>query len=742
MKKNGIIAYREKLEQIIDSYHDFLSDAAERLCREHRIPSAKDLQVDLASIVDEDRLLKIGIVGRVKSGKSSLLNALLFSGQSILPKAATPMTAALTTLSHGETLSVEVEFFSEEDFEDIKAKHDEYNRQLDRLYREILEQEKRRQIRSQRTSKKSPKEQAQSKAEREMREKFELLSAHEQYTKMQDTGLSIRELGKNILLEFEELSDLSSKLDDYVGANGRYMPFTKSVNIRLPQENLMDIEIVDTPGINDPVQSREERTREHLNQCDVVLILSPSGQFMNETDLELMDRITSKEGIRELYVVAAQADTQLFGNLKDENNGQLDSVLDSLSEKLGTLLKKIIVKLKEHSPEVGDTYDQLLQGQNQIILSSGICESLKQLFDQKDEWDELMQHVWKNLLVKYYPDYFSDTDEDLSSINLDKLSNISAIQNIVERVHAQKQEIINKKRMTYIQTKRRSLHDLKDGLLTYAHEQQSLIESTDIEQVKEQRKKLKKALNDALWDIKLDYKESVKEATRSLRQKFQQRLKKMGQDIEIEIDQAEETKTGTRPQKGFWAKLFFKKEEYQDTTVRTNAAYYVLLRSSMELTDSFIDIAEDEKTEWRNGLIRYMTKNLRNYFKDESLDALMIRRVIRIACNAISIPDFECENQMPDSLKPQGVLEGNKAKRFVSDAEKYFYNLYYEWDEKIRVYINDLNSHMNHVQLEERLLEQTQKELNILEQSIANKERELKKISRLRGDLERVEVNE
>ena len=58
-----------------------------------------------------------------------------------------------------------------------------------------------------------------------------------------------------------------------------------------------------------------------------------------------------------------------------------------------------------------------------------------------------MQHVWKNLLVKYYPDYFSDTDEDLSSINLGKLSNISAIQNIVERVHGQKQEIINKKRM-------------------------------------------------------------------------------------------------------------------------------------------------------------------------------------------------------------------------------------------------------------------------------------------------------
>ena len=738
MEKNGIVAYREKLEQIIDNYHDFLGDEAERLCRDHGISSAKGLQVDLTSIVDENRLLKIGIVGRVKSGKSSLLNALLFGGQSILPKAATPMTAALTTLSHGETPSAEVEFFTQEDFKDIKDKHEEYNGQLDRRYREILEQEKKKETQS----RKSPEERARSQAEREMRNKVELSSTHEQYKKMQDTGLSIRELGESKLLEFEKLSDLSSQLDGYVGVNGRYMPFTKSVNIRLPKENLKDIEIVDTPGINDPVQSREERTREHLNQCDVVLILSPAGQFMNETDLELMDRIISKGGIQELYVVAAQADTQLFGNLKDENNGQLDSVLDSLTGKLGTLLKKVIAKLKEHNPEVGDTYDQLLQGQNQIILSSGICESLKQLFEQKDKWDELMQHVWKNLLVKYYPDYFSDTDEDLSSINLSKLSNISAIQNIVEQVHAQKQEIINKKRMRYIQVKRKSLHDLKDGLLTYANEQQSLIESTDIEKIKKQHKKLQKALNDASWDIKLDYEESIKNTTRSLRQKLQQRLKKIKQDIEMEIDQAEKEKKGKLAQKGFWASFFRKQEEYQYTTVRTNASYHVLLRFTMELTDPFIDIVEDEKTEWRNGLIRDMTKNLRNYFIDESLDALMIRRVIRIACNAISIPDFECENQMPDSLKPQGVLEGNKAKKFISDAENYFYSLYYEWNEKIRMYINDLTAHMKHVRLEERLLEQTQKELNMLEQSIANKGRELKRISRLRGDLERVEVKE
>ena len=237
MGQDGIVSYREKMERIIGRYHDFLGDEAESLCREYSIPSTKGLQADLASIAEKDRLLKIGIVGRVNSGKSSLLNALLFGGQSIIPKAATPMTAALTTFSYGDTPLAEVEFFTQEDMEDIKGKDEEYNRQLDRCYKESLAQEQQRENRS----RKSPEERARRKAEIEMREKVELLAAHEQYTKMTNTGLSIKNLGRNAVLEFEEISDLGSQLEDYVGAEGRYMPFTKSVNIRIPQKNLRSV---------------------------------------------------------------------------------------------------------------------------------------------------------------------------------------------------------------------------------------------------------------------------------------------------------------------------------------------------------------------------------------------------------------------------------------------------------------------------------------------------------------------
>ena len=52
--------------------------------------------------VNENRLLRIAIIGQVKAGKSSFLNTFLFDGEEVLPKAATPKTANLTIIRHDD----------------------------------------------------------------------------------------------------------------------------------------------------------------------------------------------------------------------------------------------------------------------------------------------------------------------------------------------------------------------------------------------------------------------------------------------------------------------------------------------------------------------------------------------------------------------------------------------------------------------------------------------------------------
>ena len=79
----------------------------------------KEFNKKIEDFYREGRKLNIGVIGRVKAGKSSFLNTLLFEGKEVLPKAATPKTATLTKMEYSEVNRVEIEFYSEDDWENI-----------------------------------------------------------------------------------------------------------------------------------------------------------------------------------------------------------------------------------------------------------------------------------------------------------------------------------------------------------------------------------------------------------------------------------------------------------------------------------------------------------------------------------------------------------------------------------------------------------------------------------------------
>lgn len=457
------IETQRQLEKIITKYHDIIGSEAQELNTSLALQTSDKNLEAIQKLEEENRLLQIGIIGRVKAGKSSLLNALLFDGKSVLPKAATPMTAALTILSYGDKLSADVEFFTSNDIENIKNEHSKYESEKRRLFGQYQEQltEKKKQKAEKLVDKlksfiltKEEKNEIIEKAEKaainELKTQISLVSSFEQYEKIKASGISIEDLqSKKSEIDADSYSDLGEKLLDYVGANGKYMPFTKSVHIKLPNENLRDIQIVDTPGVNDPVQSREERTRELLKYCDVVLIVSPSGQFLSSEDTELMDRITSKEGVRELFVVASQVDNQLSGSIKRDSNGDLYCALNLVTSQLSEHMHATLSKLRSDSPEVGSAYDQLIESSKEkIIHSSGISQTIASFWDKREEWDSGTHTAWNNL-QKHYPDYFSDSDKQLSFSNLEKLANIAEVHSVIDNVRNQKDSILAKEKMSF-----------------------------------------------------------------------------------------------------------------------------------------------------------------------------------------------------------------------------------------------------------------------------------------------------
>ncbi|MGV8267862.1 hypothetical protein ACV334_34565, partial [Pseudomonas aeruginosa] len=80
----------------------------------HQLPQAcHDLQ-------NENRLKNISICRKSNACKSFFLNALVFDGVPILPKAASPMTSALTSITWGEVFQAKVEFYGPDDINSIR----------------------------------------------------------------------------------------------------------------------------------------------------------------------------------------------------------------------------------------------------------------------------------------------------------------------------------------------------------------------------------------------------------------------------------------------------------------------------------------------------------------------------------------------------------------------------------------------------------------------------------------------
>ncbi len=435
-----------------------LQERARPFISENAVIKTEELEKTLKEMQAEGRDLKVGIIGRVKAGKSSLLNALIFEGVEVLPKAATPMTASLTILKYAETMSAEVEFYSQKDIAELKNEHERYVREFDKIVDEEVNKQKEKQSLSNRAkegfknfgkafgrnkSEEAPKERVLSdeeivkRAERiaksELEKDTRLVSSYDQYGKMKQSGLlNTEKLDPRI--QANSLQELNQKLLQFVGADGKYMPYTKAVQISLNNPNLKDLEVIDTPGVNDPIVSREERTKALLKDCDVVFIVSPSSQFLTGSDMDLFDRVSNKEGTQEIYFVASQADSAVGSMSVAEKSCQhLPTALENVQKSLSSTLNNIMGALIKDYPNQQEIFENAKK--NGVILASGTCFSMYKDFNNQASWErnkktEEYHNALRNL-KDFYPDAFSSDDKSKESLLL--LSNMGAIEECLKK---------------------------------------------------------------------------------------------------------------------------------------------------------------------------------------------------------------------------------------------------------------------------------------------------------------------
>lgn len=720
----NIIELTNKIEDIV--IRNNLVETASLLKNDYAISKSSELEKSIREKEDEGRVLKLGILGRVKAGKSSLLNALIFDGNDVLPKAATPMTAALTILEYGEETKADVEFFTQEDINDIKQESVHYEKKLENIRSNEYEKLKEIKLKKEKISELSSEDEheinqkALDRASRELKKDDNLSSSYDQYQRIKNSGITVEDLKNLSSITADNLVELNKQLLNFVGANGKYMPFTKSVTLTINQESLKNIQIIDTPGVNDPVTSREDRTKDLLKDCDVVLIVSPSGQFLSSEDLDLMDRITSKEGIRELYLVASQIDNQLYASEKKSGNGILNKVLEVIEDKFTDHQRGVLNSLKQQYPDIKNTFDSLIE--NRVIVSSGICYSMMKNFENQSLWDENMKKVWENLNF-HYKDFF--IDKDIAILNLKKLANIEVIQKIIDDVRNKKDAILLKRKEEFIKAKYKTLLEYKESLEQDIKNQIQKITTSDINEIR-QKKEFIGQVKVKATDITNDtYSDLIEQLEHDIKTKLQDKLATYFKQFSRDLKESEGIKTEhwTTKEGGF---LGF----FQDTVSHSRDFVTVKagsVRNSLEgLTydiESTIDLETKQYIiEWRKKIYTTLISTLRKEAGDDMLDVILISKTIRNILGSVTFPEINYNGNFPKVLKRTGTLKESEAEEFIKEAHDYISNLKSRVTKDIKEYINSLIGTLKKENIGEKIFANYSKEILELQNAIENRE--------------------
>lgn len=312
--------------------------------------------------------LVIGVVGKMKAGKSSLVNAAIFA-DNILPSGSQPITVTLTEISYAENDEVEITLLTSDDIAELNETA-AYTGDDPLL------------------------------VDRAQNAKYTLEHFPEDY--------------KKIITGNSKLNVQLSELENYVSAGGKYSGLAKLVSIKIKNENLKGITIIDTPGFNDPISSRGETTFKCLSRCNVILFVHNEDGY-DQTDEELLRNQIEYAGISDMVDVFNKVD--LLHMSFSEWEDQKDYLLEKRNE--------YIEKFSSES-----NIREMVEKSEAVLTSSlmALCGQISP--DKRSNWIKLSR---SNFEEEY--DEFCNVNDGTS---LDELfvqySNINSVVSEVNRI--------------------------------------------------------------------------------------------------------------------------------------------------------------------------------------------------------------------------------------------------------------------------------------------------------------------
>lgn len=400
----------------------------------------------------EKDTLTIGVIGQMKCGKSTFLNSFVFKDD-VLPAATTPMTAALSVITYGEKEHIVAEFYTADEWAEQKMQAlREDNEATDTL------------------------------------DASKIKAAKELVSKANKLGTSL----DSYLDKTKE--DSFDQLIEYVGAEGKYVSITKSVTIYYPNECLKGVEVVDTPGFNDPIVSREERTKAFLAKADVVIMMLYAGRPFDATDRDIIFKNVRQCGIGKVLVGINKYDIPYCSETNPEDENQIKDYVKQ--------------EIKKACRECNDnTLVEILNDVEPIPLSAEMA-LLSELPMCKITSSDSFEFAWKRHCTNFG---ISTQTEMYKWSHIDQFS--KAVQNLIDN---EKGKILFKKPMNAILAAGEKLRVENEDALSLLSNKITLLlaPDSDIEERAENLSKANRRLSRKIDSLEKDIDAEIRNLVR------------------------------------------------------------------------------------------------------------------------------------------------------------------------------------------------------------------------------------
>lgn len=230
-----------KLQEILRIYQD-----------KEPLQEIQDCIDGIDKFLKRDEKIQVAIIGAIKAGKSTLINAML--KQDLASVDSTPETAVLTKFSYGTNNTLHISFYNE----------------------------------------------------REWREFGEAIKNKKEYKELNPQGYESQCIGAK-----EQTMELNKEnLARYTSSKSPEHFFAKEIHIKLKSfpfsENIV---LIDTPGLDDPVPYRSNITRKYIENSDVVIVCVNS-KALEKSKIEVIQRVIDNTGGKadKVYVLGTQID--------------------------------------------------------------------------------------------------------------------------------------------------------------------------------------------------------------------------------------------------------------------------------------------------------------------------------------------------------------------------------------------------------------------------------------------------